>query len=89
MALLLVTCPESAHLEQIEYEVDVLGMLLVGCTAFGDGCSIDCPRTCAKHLDRRRFAKQQATVGRVLLARSCLRFERDDDDRPTTIDRCR
>ena len=56
MPSMLVTCPESAHLESIEYEDDDLGMLITSCTAFSPPCAVTCARTCAARLDRRRKA---------------------------------
>lgn len=49
-----VTCPETAHLEQIEYEDHPLGMVVVACSRFEPACSVDCERTCASRLDRKR-----------------------------------
>jgi hypothetical protein len=69
MAMMLVTCPESAHLEQIEYEDDPAGLLIRRCTAF-PGNPV-CPRTCAARLDTRRRSKRLAD-GTVLVAVSCL-----------------
>jgi hypothetical protein len=54
MAYRLVTCPETAHLELIEYDESRCGMLILGCSTFRSPCSIACPRTCAARLDRRR-----------------------------------
>jgi hypothetical protein len=71
MPAMLVTCPESAHLERIELEVHPLGILIKRCTAFEGRC-IDCPRTCAARLDR-RLASGNPLNGAVLLLRSCLR----------------
>jgi hypothetical protein len=48
---LLVTCPETAHLEQIESDDHPLGRLILGCTRF-EGQSIACSRSCAALLDR-------------------------------------
>lgn len=50
----LVTCPETAHLEQIDYEADPLGILIVRCSRYDTGCAPDCPRTCAARMDRHR-----------------------------------
>ena len=49
----LVTCPESAHLERIEYEAHPLGMLIAGCSRFQPTCDLTCDRTCAARFDRR------------------------------------
>ena len=54
MRSLLVTCPESAHLEEIEYELHPLGMLVTSCSRFTPACTITCGRICAARLDQRR-----------------------------------
>jgi hypothetical protein len=71
MPRMLVTCPESAHLEVLEYVDDPLGMLIAGCSAFQPGCAVTCPRECARRLDRKR-GRTPHEPGTVLLARSCL-----------------
>lgn len=60
MACKRVTCPESAHLEMIEFEDTPLGMLIASCTRGG---FLDCPRTCAARLDRRDRAFDELAVG--------------------------
>jgi hypothetical protein len=74
MAAMLVTCPESAHLEHIDFHVDPLGILIRHCSAFdaSASCSASCPRTCAARLDRKRAQARAVHVGRVLDVRSCL-----------------
>ena len=52
MAYRLVTCPETAHLEMIDYEDTPHGMVIATCTQFRT-CTETCPRTCAARLDRR------------------------------------
>lgn len=74
MPAMLLTCPESAHLEEVELELTPLGLLVVRCSAFPGGeCPISCPRTCAALLDRKHEVRHADKVGKVLLARSCLR----------------
>jgi len=68
MAHRLVTCPETAHLELLEYEDTPCGMLVVACSRFRPACAVECPRTCAARLDRR--GREQHGEG-----------ERDDDER--------
>lgn len=53
MPSMLVTCPETAHLEQIDYDDHPLGMLIRACTRFGPACALRCQRTCAARLDRK------------------------------------
>lgn len=70
---MLVTCPETAHLEEISYVESPLGMLIAGCSRFEDDST--CTRTCAARMDRR----DQPTVagsrrsGSLLLVTSCMR----------------
>jgi hypothetical protein len=74
MASILLTCPESAHLEKIEYVDHPLGMLIVRCSAYPGDCPPACPRTCAKRLDQKRQLHQKRLAdGTVLFATSCLR----------------
>jgi hypothetical protein len=69
MPAMLVTCPESGHLEQIELELSPLGILIRRCSA-QEGRCLHCPRTCAARLDRR--IASGCGLGAVLLVRSCL-----------------
>ena len=48
----LVTCPDSAHLEEIEYEETSCGMVITACSRYAHG-EIRCARDCAARLDRR------------------------------------
>jgi hypothetical protein len=50
MAIKLVTCPETAHLEEIEYVSSPLGMLIVRCSR---DCPVTCTRLCAARFDAR------------------------------------
>ena len=69
-----VTCPETAHLEEIGYVESPLGLLIARCTRF-DRCAVDCPRTCAARMDRRDYPTVQDKLrsGSLLVVRSCLR----------------
>ncbi|MCA9680502.1 MAG: hypothetical protein H6709_07350 [Kofleriaceae bacterium] len=58
MAYQLITCPETAHLELIEYEQVPLGRLVQACSRFRPPHCVRCPRTCTARLDRR--ARSQA-----------------------------
>jgi menaquinone-dependent protoporphyrinogen IX oxidase len=49
---LLITCPETAHLEEIELEPTPLGVVIVGCSRYREGTP-SCPRECARRMDRR------------------------------------
>jgi len=74
MASTLITCPESAHLEEIELIDTPVGLLVQRCSAFAGGVP-DCPRTCAARLDQRQRlrARKRLADGSVLIATSCLR----------------
>jgi len=78
MRRMLVTCPESAHLEVLEYIDDPLGMLIAGCSSFRPECAVTCARECARRLDRKRRRAQQHEPGTVLLAQSCLHERRGE-----------
>lgn len=73
MPSMLVTCPETAHLERIDLDVHPLGILILDCSAFGSSCPDcpGCPRTCAARLDRR--LARSGKLGATVLVRSCLR----------------
>ena len=75
MATMLLTCPETAHLELVEFESHPLGMLIDACTRFP--CEVNCARTCAARLDQRtRLAgdstKCEAPHARILHLRSLM-----------------
>lgn len=59
----LLTCPETAHLEMIEYDETPFGMVVVACSRFRPACAITCPRTCAARLDRRDLPTQELVIG--------------------------
>jgi hypothetical protein len=55
MAYKLLTCPETAHLEMIEYDEHALGMLVLTCSRYRPACAVACTRTCAARLDQKRL----------------------------------
>jgi hypothetical protein len=59
----LVTCPETAHLELIEYEATPIGMLILACSQFRPPGCLSCPRTCAARIDGR--ARERGDRGRA------------------------
>lgn len=78
MASRLVTCPETGHLERIEFQVHHLGLLIDACSRFCRADRVDCPRTCAARLDRGRkevtsVETPRAKVPEILEVRSLLR----------------
>jgi len=78
MASKLITCPETAHLELIEYQSHPLGLLIDACSRFRAPCDVTCARTCAVRLDRRAQLCGETTSAEVpnaklLLVRSLMR----------------
>jgi hypothetical protein len=64
MAHRFVTCPETGHLEWIQYVDSPLGMLVASCTRYEPRCDVACPRTCAARFDlRARLAQPRLSVG--------------------------
>ena len=59
----LITCPETAHLEMIEYDETPLGCLVAACSRYRPVCAIECPRTCAARMDRRDLPTQVLGIG--------------------------
>ena len=53
----LITCPETAHLEEIDYERTPLGLVIVGCSRFQPRCALECGCECARRMDRRDRAR--------------------------------
>jgi hypothetical protein len=47
-----ITCPETSHLELIDYERTPLGSLIAGCSRFLPRCAVACSRECAACMDR-------------------------------------
>jgi len=89
MPSMLVTCPETAHLERIDLDVHPLGILIRSCSAFdrlsatlgvaarpGEAGAFD-PRCvdCPRTCAARldQRLKRTGKLGAVLFARSCLR----------------
>jgi hypothetical protein len=75
MPSMLVTCPETAHLENIEYEDHPLGMLIYTCTRFEPSCAIHCQRTCAARLDRKRRQLSDDDDTVIEIVRAVIDFE--------------
>ncbi len=59
----LITCPETAHLELIEYEDTEFGCVISACSRFRPACVVNCPRTCAARMDRRDLPTQVLAFG--------------------------
>jgi menaquinone-dependent protoporphyrinogen IX oxidase len=74
----LITCPGSAHLEEIEMERTPLGILIGSCTRFSPACAVTCARDCAARMDRRDRMLSPDRRERVLLVYA------DDHERQLT-----
>ena len=59
----LITCPETAHLELIEYDDTPFGRVIAACSRFRPACAVECPRTCAARMDRRDLPTQELGCG--------------------------
>lgn len=51
-----ITCPESAHLEEVDLERTPLGLVVLGCSKFEPRCDVACARECARRLDARQHS---------------------------------
>jgi hypothetical protein len=47
----LITCPETVHLEVIEFEDTTLGTVIAQCSRL-ERCGLQCSRVCAALIDR-------------------------------------
>ena len=63
-----ITCPESAHLEEIDVERTSFGILIGGCSRFSPRCAVECETECARRMDRRDHHERDVFTERVLLA---------------------
>jgi len=62
-----ITCPESGHLETIDYERTPYGMVLDACSRFDPPCAVTCAGECARRLDLRDRAHVDDRTERVLV----------------------
>jgi hypothetical protein len=63
----LITCPGSAHLEEIEMERTPFGIVIVSCSRFTPACEVTCARDCAARMDRRDRLRATEMRERVLI----------------------
>jgi hypothetical protein len=76
-----ITCPETAHLEEVDLDRTPLGIVIAGCSRFSPRGAVDCPRDCAARLDRRVRRDRDDHSERVLVVSS------GDDGRTAEIAR--
>lgn len=62
-----ITCPESAHLEQVDLEDTEQGLVVTGCTYLARVPGRECPRECARRLDVRARIGVDDRLERVLV----------------------
>jgi hypothetical protein len=62
-----VTCPETAHLEEIDLEHTPLGVVVAGCSRFEPRCNVSCARECARRIDARERRDADDREERVLV----------------------
>lgn len=62
-----ITCPETAHLEEIEYERTPFGLVLHSCTRFDPACAVRCEGECARRMDRKERRDAGDLRERVLI----------------------
>jgi hypothetical protein len=55
----LITCPETAHLEQIEYEGSTDGFRVIACSRFAPCDRLACSRLCEIRMNRRADAERE------------------------------
>jgi hypothetical protein len=48
-----LTCPETGHLEEIDFERTSSGLVVSGCSRFEPRSAVRCPGECARRMDRR------------------------------------
>jgi hypothetical protein len=48
-----ITCPDSAHLEEVDFERTAHGLVVAGCSRFAPSCAVTCGGECARRLDRK------------------------------------
>jgi len=62
-----ITCPETAHLEEIECERTQFGLVIQSCTRFDPAREVRCAGECARRLDRRERRTLGHDRDRVLI----------------------
>lgn len=63
-----ITCPETAHLEEVDLERTPLGTVVAGCSRFSPRGAVDCTRACAARMDRRDNRDRDDHTERILVA---------------------
>jgi len=62
-----ITCPESGHLETIDYERTPCGIVIDACSRFDPACAVGCGAECARRLDLRDRLHVEDRSERVLV----------------------
>jgi len=58
----LITCPETAHLEMIDYEDTPFGMVIAGCSRFRPACAREPVPRGSIGASNRRSGSSSATI---------------------------
>lgn len=64
----LITCPDTAHLEQIEFERTRRGIVIARCSRFTPSDCVNCGGECARRMDIRDHKNDESRSKRVLVA---------------------
>ncbi len=62
-----ITCPETAHLEEIDLDRTPFGTVITACSRFSPTCAVTCARDCAARMDRRDRSHLEPALDRVLI----------------------
>lgn len=62
-----ITCPDTAHLEDIEYERTPFGLVVHSCTRFDPAYAVRCEGECARRMDRKERREAGELRERVLI----------------------
>jgi hypothetical protein len=75
-----ITCPESGHLETIDYERTPCGIVIDACSRFDPACAVGCGGECARRLDLRDRLHVDDHSDRVLVV-----FANERASRPLAV----
>jgi hypothetical protein len=63
-----ITCPETGHLEEVDLDRTPAGIVIADCSRLHRNCALECPRECARRMDRRDRLVIDDRTERVLIA---------------------
>jgi hypothetical protein len=62
-----ITCPEIAHLVEVDVERTPFGVVIAGCSRFEPRCAVACAGECARRMDRHEREHEDDRNDRVLV----------------------